>query len=118
LTVGQKHKKESRFFGQDLSFLMCMVQTNITKEEWPLYNLGSGNARTFNEMASAIFSALQIPTKISYFDTPIDIRNTYQYFTEANMDKLKKAGYYNDFMTIEEGVKDYIQQYLQTNQYL
>jgi ADP-L-glycero-D-manno-heptose 6-epimerase len=90
----------------------------VMRSESGIYNLGSGNARTFNEMATAIFNAMQIPTQISYFDTPIDIRNTYQYFTEANMDKLKKAGYYSDFMTIEEGVKDYIQQYLQTNQYL
>jgi ADP-L-glycero-D-manno-heptose 6-epimerase len=113
-----KDGEQKRDFVYVKDVVNVLFNAMIMRSESGIYNLGSGNARTFNEMAAAIFSALQIPTKISYFDTPIDIRNTYQYFTEANMDKLKKAGYYNGFMTIEEGVKDYIQQYLQTNQYL
>lgn len=83
-----------------------------------IYNLGSGKARTFNEMATTIFNAMNIPEKINYIDTPIDIRNTYQYYTEAKMNKLINVGFYNQFVPIEEGVKDYIQNYLNNNNYL
>ena len=69
-------------------------------------------------MAAAIFSALQMPTKISYFDTPIDIRNTYQYFTEANMQKLISVGYQIPFTSLEDGVNDYVNCYLSQNKYL
>jgi len=82
-----------------------------------LYNTGTGKARTFNDLVRAIFSALDKPEHIVYVDTPIDIRDKYQYFTEANMDKLHKVGYDAAFYTLEEGVKEYVQEYLVPGKY-
>jgi ADP-L-glycero-D-manno-heptose 6-epimerase len=82
-----------------------------------LYNLGSGNARTFNDLVKATFCAMNMEINISYIDTPLDIRNKYQYFTEARMKKLKRAGYKKSFTNLEEGVKDYVQNYLLDNKY-
>lgn len=77
-----------------------------------IYNLGTGKARTFNDLARSVFAALDLPEKINYIDTPEDIRDKYQYFTEANMGKLRATGYKDPFMSIEEGIKDYIENYL------
>ncbi len=82
-----------------------------------LYNLGTGNARAFLDLAKATFKALRKPEKINFVDTPADIRDKYQYFTEANMEKLHKAGYIKDFFTLEEGITDYVQNYLIPNKY-
>jgi ADP-L-glycero-D-manno-heptose 6-epimerase len=78
-----------------------------------LYNLGTGKARTFLDLAKATFKALNIEPNISFIDTPSDIRDKYQYFTEANMAKLKGIGYDKDFTSLEDGVKDYVQSYLE-----
>lgn len=78
-----------------------------------IYNLGSGKARTFNDLATAVFDNLNTPVNITYIDTPEDIRDKYQYFTEAKMDKIKSIGYDKEFTTLEEGVKDYVA-YLKT----
>ena len=80
-----------------------------------IYNLGSGKARTFNNLVEAIFLALNKTPNISFIDTPIDIRDKYQYFTEANMAKLKSIGYTTNFTSIEEGVTDYVKNYLIPN---
>lgn len=77
-----------------------------------IYNLGSGKARTFLDLVKNTFSALNKAPNIEFIDTPIDIRDKYQYFTEANMNKLKSIGYSKPFYTLEEGVKDYVQNYL------
>ena len=82
-----------------------------------IYNLGSGIARTFYDLVFTTFSAMNIECNISFIDTPEDIRNKYQYFTEARMEKLKKAGYKNPFTNLEEGVRDYVQNYLLDNKY-
>ncbi|RYD98220.1 MAG: ADP-glyceromanno-heptose 6-epimerase [Sphingobacteriales bacterium] len=82
-----------------------------------IYNLGTGKARTFNDLAKSVFAALQLPEKIDYIDTPEDIRDKYQYFTEANMNKLRATGYQESFMSIEEGIKDYIGNYLKEGKY-
>jgi ADP-L-glycero-D-manno-heptose 6-epimerase len=84
-------------------------------EEQPksgIYNLGSGKARTFLDLATNTFHALGKEPQIGFIDTPIDIRDKYQYFTEANMQKMLDAGYQKGFHTLEEGVKDYVQNYL------
>ncbi len=75
-----------------------------------IYNLGSGRARTFLDLTKAVFRAMNKPENISFIDTPEDIRDKYQYFTEAKMDKLQKIGYSKKFHTLEEGVEDYIRQ--------
>jgi ADP-L-glycero-D-manno-heptose 6-epimerase len=77
-----------------------------------IYNLGSGKARTFLDLASLTFKALGLEPKISFVDTPLDIRDKYQYFTEADMTKLIAAGYSKPFHTLEEGVSDYVGNYL------
>jgi len=77
-----------------------------------IYNLGSGKARTFVDLTKAVFHALDKKEAIEFIDTPADIRDKYQYFTEANMQKLKSIGYVKPFHTLEEGVKDYISNHL------
>ena len=77
-----------------------------------LYNIGTGKARTFLDLAKATFSAMGKEPNISFIDTPVDIREKYQYFTEANIDKLRSIGYNADLTSLEEGVKDYVQGYL------
>lgn len=77
-----------------------------------IYNLGSGKARTFLDLAKATFKALGKEPNIEFIDTPIDIRDKYQYFTEANMSKLIAQGYKKPFTSLEDGVKDYVSNYL------
>jgi ADP-L-glycero-D-manno-heptose 6-epimerase len=77
-----------------------------------IYNLGSGKARTFLDLATLTFKALGLAPKISFVDTPLDIRDKYQYFTEADMSKLVSAGYDKHFHTLEEGISDYVENYL------
>jgi ADP-L-glycero-D-manno-heptose 6-epimerase len=77
-----------------------------------LYNLGTGQARSFQDLAENTFRAMGLAPNIQYIDTPEDIRNTYQYFTEANMSKLRLAGYDAPFHSLEEGIADYVQGYL------
>jgi ADP-L-glycero-D-manno-heptose 6-epimerase len=77
-----------------------------------LYNLGSGKARSFYDLARLTFEALGLQTNITFIDTPIDIRDKYQYFTEAYMTKLLEAGYTGGFHTLEEGVGNYVKEHL------
>ena len=77
-----------------------------------IYNLGSGKARTFLDLTKSVFKAMGRKEDIEFVDTPVDIRDKYQYFTEANMAKLKKIGYSRPFTSLEEGVRDYVQGYL------
>lgn len=77
-----------------------------------IYNLGSGEARTFMALALNTFEAMGVTPDIDFMDTPENIRDNYQYFTEANMSKLRSIGYDKPFYTLEEGVKDYVQNYL------
>tara|TARA_R110002050_G_scaffold300793_1_gene472797 strand:+ start:3459 stop:4424 length:966 start_codon:yes stop_codon:yes gene_type:complete len=82
-----------------------------------LYNLGTGKSRTFYDLAAATFSALGLEPKISFVPTPEDIRDKYQYFTEATTKKLRDAGYDRPFMELEDGIKDYVQNYLMPGNY-
>ena len=77
-----------------------------------LFNLGSGQARTFLDLARAVFAALNRKPDIAYVDTPLEIRDKYQYFTEARMERLRAAGYASAFTSLEDGVGDYVQRYL------
>ncbi|MCI5080770.1 MAG: ADP-glyceromanno-heptose 6-epimerase [Saprospiraceae bacterium] len=77
-----------------------------------LYNLGTGTARTFWDLATNTFKAMGLTPNISFIDTPEDIRDTYQYFTEANMNKLREAGYQQPFHSLEAGIEDYVKNYL------
>ncbi len=77
-----------------------------------IYNLGTGKARTFLDLATGTFRALDLEPNIAFVVTPADIRDTYQYFTQAEMDKLRDAGYHEPFYGLEEGIEDYVQRYL------
>jgi len=82
-----------------------------------IYNLGSGKARTFKDLVSATFKAMNREYEVSFVDTPEDIRDKYQYFTEATMNKLIAAGYTDGFYSLEKGVEDYVKNYLLENKY-
>jgi ADP-L-glycero-D-manno-heptose 6-epimerase len=82
-----------------------------------IYNLGTGKARTFLDLTRSTFKAMDVPENIEFTDTPVDIRDKYQYFTEANMAKLKSIGYSRAFTTLEDGVEDYVKNYLSMNEY-
>jgi ADP-L-glycero-D-manno-heptose 6-epimerase len=83
-----------------------------------IYNLGSGQARTFLDLGFNTFTAMNKEINIDFVDTPLVIRDNYQYFTEANMQKLKNIGFTRPFYTLEEGITDYVQQYLIPGKYL
>jgi ADP-L-glycero-D-manno-heptose 6-epimerase len=85
---------------------VCMFLMHHRKNSG-IYNLGSGTARTFLDLTKAVFKALNKPEIIDFVDTPADIRDKYQYFTEAKMEKLKGIGYPDKFTDLENGVSDY-----------
>lgn len=80
-----------------------------------LYNLGTGKARSFKDLVNATFLSMKRDPKILYIDMPEDIRDKYQYFTEANMNKLRRAGYKEEFFALEDGVNDYVSNFLSQN---
>ena len=82
-----------------------------------LYNAGTGKARSFNDLVKAVFHSMDIPADIEYIDTPADIRDKYQYYTEANMQKLLQAGYNLPFHSLEEGINIYVKGFLQKGSY-
>lgn len=83
-----------------------------------IYNLGTGNARTFLDLARGVFKSLGLNEDIEFIDTPEDIRDKYQYFTEADMSKLISIGYDKHFTELENGIEDYVTNYLKSNKYL
>jgi ADP-L-glycero-D-manno-heptose 6-epimerase len=78
-----------------------------------LFNLGTGEARTFVDLANAVYAALDLEPKINFIDTPANIRDKYQYFTEARMGRLRDAGYDRPFRELEDGVADYVRNFLE-----
>lgn len=95
---------------------VCMFLLHHRKDSG-LYNLGSGKARTFLDLVKNTFKALDKEPDITFIPTPEDIRDKYQYFTEANMSKLQSIGYDLPFHTLEEGVEDYVKHYLMNHNY-
>lgn len=91
---------------------VCMFLMQHRKNSG-IYNLGTGEARTFLDLTRATFQAMKKKEDISFIDTPADIRDKYQYFTEADMHKLKKIGYSKKFTSLEDGVTEYVTNYLQ-----
>ncbi|NBO11001.1 MAG: ADP-glyceromanno-heptose 6-epimerase, partial [Methylophilaceae bacterium] len=77
-----------------------------------IYNIGTGQARAFKDLASAVMTSMGKTPHITYIDMPEDLQGKYQYFTEASMAKLADAGYTKKFHSLEEGVRDYVQNYL------
>jgi ADP-L-glycero-D-manno-heptose 6-epimerase len=89
----------------------------INRPDSGIYNLGTGKARTFLNLAESTFNAMYLKPVIEFIDTPLDIKDKYQYFTEARMEKLRLAGYTGKFTSLEEGVADYVRNYLADNSY-
>ncbi|MFZ1787902.1 MAG: ADP-glyceromanno-heptose 6-epimerase [Saprospiraceae bacterium] len=83
-----------------------------------IFNVGTGKARSFYDLADCVFQSLGLPTNISFIDTPLDIRENYQYFTEANIDKLYASGYQQEFFSLEAGINDYVTEYLKETLYI
>tara|TARA_Y200000002_G_scaffold133765_1_gene110249 strand:+ start:481 stop:1434 length:954 start_codon:yes stop_codon:yes gene_type:complete len=77
-----------------------------------LYNVGTGKPRSFNDIAKSIFKNTNKATSLKYINTPPKIRKQYQYYTKANIKKLRDSGYKKSFFSLEEGIKDYIREYL------
>lgn len=106
---------------RDFIYVKDIIATCIflmeTRKHSGIYNLGSGQARTFLDLTKATFKALGKTENIQFVDTPEDIRDKYQYYTEANMAKLRSIGYTQPFHSLEEGVSDYVRNYLLTGKY-
>ncbi|MDP3980303.1 MAG: NAD-dependent epimerase/dehydratase family protein, partial [Chlamydiota bacterium] len=86
-------------------------------EQRGIYNIGTGNARTWNELSNALFHALNIKPCVEYIDMPIDLMDKYQYFTQADLSKLRQSGCQHQCMSLETSVSDYVH-YLQNDLYL
>jgi ADP-L-glycero-D-manno-heptose 6-epimerase len=104
--IADGHQKRDFVFVGDVVSVLHFALDHPLKRG--IYNLGTGQARTFLDLTRAVFKALHREEKIEFVDTPIEIRDKYQYFTEANMQKLKAAGYTKPFTSLEEGVKQYL----------
>jgi ADP-L-glycero-D-manno-heptose 6-epimerase len=100
---------------KDVANVMHYLMTS--REKPGIYNLGTGKARAFLHLAEGTFRALNLGPGIEFIDTPEDIRDKYQYFTEARMEKLFSIGYTKDFYTLEEGIEEYVQEFLLRNRH-
>ncbi len=113
-----KDGEQRRDFIYVKDVLNVLIYEMETRKASGLYNLGTGQAHTFLELANAVFEALGIPPNISYIEMPEDIRNNYQYYTQADESRLITSGYHLGFSEFNEAVKDYVQEYLLKNAYL
>ncbi len=109
-------------FKRDFIYVMDAVNVLMWALDHPkvnaIFNLGTGHARSWNDLAAAMFAAMNVPTNIIYIDMPESIQKQYQYFTEADMQKLRDAGYARPFQKLEDSVRDYAANYLmETNPY-
>jgi len=100
---------------KDVAEVMYFLLTY--REKSGIYNLGTGQARAFLHLAEGTFKAMNLTPDIEFIDTPEDIRDKYQYFTEANMEKLRNIGYNKPFYSLEEGVEEYVQGFLLKNRH-
>jgi ADP-L-glycero-D-manno-heptose 6-epimerase len=100
---------------KDVANVMYFLMT--FREKSGIYNLGTGTARAFLDLARGTFRAMNLEPNIEFIDTPEDIRDKYQYFTEANMAKLKSIGYSREFYSLEEGIEEYVQEFLLKNRH-
>jgi ADP-L-glycero-D-manno-heptose 6-epimerase len=89
-----------------------MIWLYLNKNVSGLFNVGTGEARSFKDLAEATFKAAGVEPKINYIDMPEQLREKYQYFTQANMSNLRQAGYPKKFTSLEDGIKDYVQSYM------
>ena len=118
-TLFRSHHSEYSDGGQlrDFVYVKDIVDMMIwfldNPEVQGLYNAGTGQARSFLDLANAVYSAMGKQPNIKFVDTPVEIRDKYQYFTEANMSKLQEAGFSKSATSLEDGVRDYVLNYLE-----
>lgn len=107
-----KDGEQSRdfIFVDDIAEVMMFFMQN--QENQGIYNVGTGKARSFLDLTNAVFNSLHMNPEISFIDTPVDLRGRYQYFTEAEIQKLRDIGYTKPFTSLEEGVDKYVGKYL------
>ena len=119
----RSHNSDYKDGGQLRDFIYVKDLLNMINYLWEskpasgLYNIGTGKAHTFLDLANGVFKTLNLESNIDFIDTPIDIRDKYQYFTEANMDKLLETGYDKGFTSFENSIADYVQNYLVNGRY-
>ncbi len=119
ITLFKSHRPDYTDGMQQRDFVYVEDAVNVTlffydhPEISGLFNCGTGCARTWIDLANALFAAMNRPSKIRFVDMPQSIRDKYQYHTQADMTKLRRAGYTAPFAGIEEGVRKYVQEYLQ-----
>jgi ADP-L-glycero-D-manno-heptose 6-epimerase len=101
-------QKRDFIYVRDIASICYFMLHNRKPELSGIYNAGTGKAQTFLELVRAIFRATGKPEKIRFVDTPADIRDTYQYYTQADMSKLRGAGYEAAFTELVEGVSEYL----------
>jgi len=124
LKLFKSHRPEWKDGGQERDFIfvkdVLQMVWNVfeLKPESGLYNVGTGKARTFQDLGLSTFAALGLQSNIEYIDMPIDLQEKYQYFTEADMSKWIAANLPLPATSLEDGVKDYIQHYLNPSRYL
>lgn len=115
----RSHNPDYKDGGQLRDFIYVRDVTEVlvflmrTQPVSGIYNLGTGKARSFYDLATATFKASGLAANINFIDTPEDIRDKYQYFTEANMQKLRSVGYSKEFTSLEDGIGDYVKGYLE-----
>jgi len=106
--------------GQSRDFIFVEDIVNVmmyfmdTRKSQGIYNVGTGKARSFLDLTISVFNSLNLSPDISFIDTPIDLRGRYQYFTEAEIQKLRDAGYTKPFTSLEDGVRIYVDEYLKS----
>ena len=100
---------------KDLLEVSCFFMNN--RKQSGLYNLGSGQARAFIDLGRQVFKSMHVTENIKFIDTPLDIRDKYQYYTEANIAKLRKAGFKASFTSLEDGVDEYVSGFLKKEKY-
>lgn len=108
------HGEQQRDFVyvKDVVDVMYYMYTQQKRCPNGLYNVGTGTARAFADLGKAVFQAMNVGPKIDWIDMPKNIRNQYQYYTQADMSKLRKTGYDRPFQSLEDGIRDYVQNYL------
>ena len=105
---------------KDILKIIFWMMNEMKNNHWPkekngIYNAGTCKARSFNDLVKNTFRGMNQPQHIKYVDMPEDIREKYQYFTEADMEKLRNAGYAEPFYSLEDGIKEYVANYLTGN---
>ncbi len=108
---GHGEQKRDFIYVKDISKVIIWLLNN--PQVSGLYNLGTGQARTWKDLANAVFAAMNIPSNIEFIELPDNLKGKYQYFTEADMQKLRASGYDQEFTSLEDGAKDYVNNYLE-----